>query len=153
MESRSLSDLTLVVGGRSTEDSPHLTKFIVIHVTIAAVVFALWRAGALASLHMLNWTEVFLLGCLVLYALPGFFAVTQQNWRVVKHIGNGVPMWAICFTVLGLILTVASIKDMTPESLTNAFRNIILSLAPNLVGMLLMNWLRELAWWLGHEEL
>lgn len=62
-------------------------------------------------------------------------------------------MWAICFTVLGLILTVASIKDLTPESLTIAFRNIILSLAPNLVGMLLMNWLRELAWWLGREEL
>jgi hypothetical protein len=102
---------------------------------------------------MLNWAEIFLLGCLVLYALPGFIAVTQQNWKVVKHIGNGVPMWAICFTVLGLILTVTSIKDMTPESLTNAFRNIILSLAPNLVGMLLMNWLRELAWWLGHEEL
>ena len=72
---------------------------------------------------------------------------------MVRHIGNGVPMWAICFTVLGLILTVTSIKDMTPESLTNAFRNIILSLAPNLLGMLLMNWLRELAWWLGHEEI
>jgi hypothetical protein len=148
-----MSDFTQVVGGRSTDYSGHLTKFIVIHVTIFAVVFALWRAGVLASLPMLNREEFFLLGCLVLYAIPGFVAVTQQNWATAKHIGNGVPMWAICFTVLGLILTVASIKDMTPESLTIAFRNIILSLSPNLLGMLLMNWLRELAWWLGREEL
>jgi hypothetical protein len=148
-----MSGLARVVGSRTSEASPHLAKFIIVHVTIAAVVFALWRAGALASLPKLSWVEVVLLGCLLLYALPGFIAAIQRKWTVVRHIGNGVPMWAICFTVLGLILTVTSIKDMTPESLTSAFRNIILSLAPNLLGMLLMNWLRELAWWLGHEEI
>jgi hypothetical protein len=148
-----MSDYARVIGGRSAAGSRHLTNFIVIHVTIAAITFALWRGGALASFPALNVEETVLLSCLVLYAIPGFIAVFQRKWAVVKHIGNGVPMWAICFTVLGLILTVASIKDMTPDSLTGAFRNIILSLAPNLVGMLLMNWLRELAWWLGREEL
>lgn len=63
-----MSDFTQVVGGRSTDDSGHLTRFIVIHVTIVAVIFALWRAGVLASLPMLNREEFFLLGCLVLYA-------------------------------------------------------------------------------------
>jgi hypothetical protein len=148
-----MSDFVQVAGRRPIGTSRHLARFVVIHVTIAAVAFALWRTGAFGSLPLPDREEIFLLGCLVLYSIPGFIAVSQRNWAVVKHIGNGVPMWAICFTVLGLILTVASIKDMTPDSLTNAFRNIILALAPNLLGMLLMNWLRELAWWLGREEL
>lgn len=69
-----MSGLARVVGSRTSEASPHLSKFIIVHVTIAAVVFALWRAGALASLPKLSWVEVVLLGCLLLYALPGFIA-------------------------------------------------------------------------------
>ena len=44
-----MSDFTQVIGGRLTDAFRHFTNFINIHVTIAAVGFALWRPRALAS--------------------------------------------------------------------------------------------------------
>jgi hypothetical protein len=51
---------------------------------------------------LLNRQESFLLGYLVLYALPGFIAAIQRKWTMVKHIGKGHPKWTIYFTVFGL---------------------------------------------------
>jgi hypothetical protein len=44
-----MSDFTQVIGGRSADAFRHCTNFITIHATISAMAFAIWRAGALAS--------------------------------------------------------------------------------------------------------
>jgi len=138
---------------RGTQASIHLAKFVTIHVTVAAVAFALWRAGVFAIFPRLSSTELILIGLLGAYAIRGFIALLQQRWDDVRHIANSLPMYGLCFTVLGILLTMASVKDFSTEAVTNLLLPLICALAPNMVGVALMVWMRELAWWLGHEEI
>jgi len=39
------------------------------------------------------------------------------------------------------------------RGVTNLLLPLICALTPNMVGVALMIWMRELAWWLGHEEI
>jgi hypothetical protein len=138
---------------RSTQASIHLAKFVTIHVTVAAVAFALWRAGVFAIFPRFSSTELILIGLLGAYAVRGFIALLQQRWDDVRHIANSLPMYGLCFTVLGILLTMASVKDFSTEAVTNLLLPLICALAPNMVGVALMVWMRELAWWLAHEEI
>ncbi|MGD0432483.1 MAG: hypothetical protein ABSA58_15485 [Acetobacteraceae bacterium] len=132
--------------------SIHLAKFVTIHVTVAAVAFALWRAGVFGIFPRLSSTEMILVGLLAAYAVRGFIAMLQQRWEDVRHVANSLPMYGLCFTVLGILLTMASVKGLSPESVTNLLLPLICALTPNMVGVGLMIWMRELAWWMGHEE-
>jgi hypothetical protein len=138
---------------RTSQASLHLAKFVTIHVTVAAVAFALWRAGVFGIFPRLNSTELILVGLLAAYAIRGFIAMLQQRWQDVRHIANSLPMYGLCFTVLGILLTMASVKDYSTESATNLLLPLICALTPNMIGVGLMIWMRELAWWMGHEEI
>jgi hypothetical protein len=133
--------------------SIYLAKFVTIHVTVAAVAFALWRAGVFGIFPRLSPTELILVGLLGAYATRGFIAMLQQRWEDVRNIANSLPMYGLCFTVLGILLTMASVKDFSAEAVTNLLLPLICALTPNMVGVALMIWMRELAWWLGHEEI
>ena len=138
---------------RSKQDPSHLAKFVTIHVTVAAVAFALWRAGMFEIFPRLSTTELILVGLLGAYATRGFLALLQQRWEDVRHIANSLPMYGLCFTVLGILLTMASVKDFSAEAVTKLLLPLICALTPNMVGVALMVWMRELAWWMGHEEI
>ena len=131
---------------RSKQDPSHLAKFVTIHVTVAAVAFALWRAGMFEIFPRLSTTELILVGLLGAYATRGFLALLQQRWEDVRHIANSLPMYGLCFTVLGILLTMASVKDFSAEAVTKLLLPLICALTPNMVGVALMVWMRELAW-------
>jgi hypothetical protein len=133
--------------------SLHSAKFATIHATVAAVAFAFWRAGVFETVSRLSSTDLILVGLLGAYAIRGFIAMLQQHWEDVRHIANSLPMYGLCFTVLGILLTMASVKDFSTESVTNLLLPLICALTPNRVGVGLMIWMRELAWWIGHEEI
>ena len=138
---------------RSSQSSIHLAKFVTIHVTVAALAFALWRAGVFEVFPRLSSTELILVGLLGAYAIRGFIAILLLHWEDVRHIANSLPMYGLCFTVLGILLTMASVKDFSPNSAMNLLLPLICALTPNMVGVALMIWMRELAWWIGHEEI
>ena len=138
---------------RSNQATSHLAKFVTLHVTVAAVAFALWRAGVFGIFPRLSSTELILVGLLGTYAIRGFFAMLQQRWEDVRHIANSLPMYGLCFTVLGILLTMASVKDFSADTVTKLLLPLICALTPNMVGVALMVWMRELAWWMGHEEI
>ena len=138
---------------RSSQASIHAAKFVTIHMILAAVAFALWRAGVFDIFPRLNTTETILIGFLGAYAIRGFIALLRQRWDDVRHIANSLPMYGLCLTVLGILLTMASVKDFSPESAAQLLLPLICALTPNMAGVALMVWMRELAWWMGHEEI
>jgi hypothetical protein len=131
----------------------YAAKFVVLHATVAALVFALWRAGAFALAPDLGWFELCLVGLLCLYSVPGFLAVIQQRWEAAGHVANGIPMWGLALTGIGMLVSVAQLKALTPDAMAQVFRNLAFSITPNIVGVVLMAWIRELAWWLGREKI
>jgi hypothetical protein len=145
--------LRLSASRQSSQVSVHLAKFVTVHVTLAAMVFALWRAGVFGVFPRLSPTELILVSLLGVYAIRGFIAMLQQHWADVRHIANSLPMYGLCFTVLGILLTMASVTDFSADALTRLLPPLIYALAPNMVGVALMIWMRELAWWMGHEEI
>jgi len=138
---------------RRSQASIHVAKFVTIHMTVSAVVFALWRAGVFGVFPRLNSTELLLIGFLGAYAIRGFIALLRQRWNDVRHIANSLPMYGLCLTVLGVLLTMASVKDFSAESAAHLLLPLVCALTPNMVGVALMIWMRELAWWMGHEEI
>jgi hypothetical protein len=137
----------------SGQASIHVAKFVTVHVTVAAMAFALWRAGVFGIFPRLNSTELILIGFLGVYAIRGFIALLRQRWDDVRHIANSLPVYGLCLTVLGILLTMASVKDLSAESTVHLLLPLICALTPNMFGVALMIWMRELAWWMGHEEI
>jgi hypothetical protein len=127
-------------------------RFVVINVIVAALVYAAWRLGVFAGFPALGRVEAVMIGFLAAYAAFGAVAAFLGDWRTCAHIANSLPMWALTFTGLGLVLAVADLHSLTPEAMAAVFRNLAYSIIPNIVGVALMAWLRELAWWCAHAE-
>lgn len=127
-------------------------RFVVTNVIVAALVYAAWRLGVFAGFPTLAPVELVMVGFLVAYAAIGAIAAFVGNWRACAHIANSLPMWALTFTGLGLVLAVADLRSLTPEAMAVVFRNLAYSIIPNIVGVALMAWLRELAWWCAGAE-
>jgi len=127
-------------------------RFVVANVVIAALIYAAWRFGVFVGFPALGPVELVMVGFLAAYALFGAVAAFVGNWRTCAHIANSLPMWALTFTGLGLVLAVADLHSLTPEAMATVFRNLAYSIIPNIVGVALMAWLRELAWWCARAE-
>lgn len=107
-----------------------------------------WFLG-LFSLKLAEYAMlIFLFGYFAIGSIASWF----QNWHIVRHIANGLPMWALAFTGIGIINASLGLTNTTPEIMITVFKNLALAIAPNIVGVLLMIWLREIALWCGHEE-
>ncbi|MEO8715612.1 MAG: hypothetical protein ABI369_11420 [Acetobacteraceae bacterium] len=127
-------------------------RFVITNVIIAALIYAAWRLGVFAGFPALAPVEVVMVGFLAVYAAFGAAAAFMGNWRTCAHIANSLPMWALTFTGLGLVLAVADLHALTPEAMAAVFRNLAFSIIPNIAGVALMAWLRELAWWCARAE-
>ena len=127
-------------------------RFIVTNLTILALLYAGWRLGFFAGFPALAPLECVMLGFLALYAAFGAVAAFRDDWRTCAHIANSLPMWALAFTGLGLVLAVAGLNSLTPDAMAVVFRNLAYAIVPNIAGVALMAWLREIAWWCARAE-
>jgi len=126
--------------------------FITINVIILALLGAAWRAGFFSMVGLFQWHEIAMLIALFTYASIGLVAAGLGKWQTATYIANGIPMWALTFTVLGLLMGAGSLKTLNPEEAASVFRELVFAIAPNGAGVLLMSWIRELAWWCAGEQ-
>ncbi len=127
-------------------------RFVIVNAVALTLAAAAWHAGWLDGLSALTGAEWAMLAFLGAYFSVGLVAALRRDWRLVGHIANGLPMWALGFTGLGLVMAVTGITAMTPETLLAVFRHLALAIVPNVFGVLLMVWLREIAFWSGDRE-
>lgn len=127
--------------------------FIIINTMVAALLFGFWRLGLLSGFTSLSGNEVVLLGLLTLYSVPGFVSVVRGNFTHARFVANSIPMWGLAFTVLGMIMAVSQFKSLTPEVIGEVFKNLAFAITPNMVGVVLMAWIRELCFYIGGEEI
>lgn len=127
-------------------------RFVTINAMVVALAIAAWRAGLFAAVPELGAAELMLVGSLAVYAAIGFGAVWRGRFETARHMANGVPMWALGCTGLGMLLAVAQLHSLTPEAMARVFRELAFAITPNIAGVALMAWLRELLWWCGGAE-
>jgi hypothetical protein len=127
-------------------------RFIVTNVVILALLYAGWRLGVFDGFPALGPFEGVMVSVLAVYAGFGAVAAFFGHWRTCAHIANSLPMWALAFTGLGLVLAVADLHSLTPDAMAVVFRNLAFSIVPNIAGVALMAWLRELAYWCARAE-
>src|SRR3974390_3130947 len=96
-------------------------KFIVLNLMLLCVGFAAWRAGFFAFSGAFAPREGAMLVALALYCLVGFGAGFLGRWRVVAHIANGTPMFALAMTGLGMLLATLDLTELTPQALAQVF--------------------------------
>jgi hypothetical protein len=117
------------------------------------LLLAAWRTGFFAFSTAFAPREVAMLAALVLYSLVGFWAAFLGRWNVTAHIANGTPMFALAMTGVGMLLATLDLKELTPQALAGVFRDMVLAISPNILGVFLLAWLRELAFWCGDAEI
>jgi hypothetical protein len=127
-------------------------RFAVLNAMMLAVGVAAWRLGLCAAVPALGRAEAIMLGALAAYAAVGFAAAFAGRWEIARHVANGVPMWALGCTGLGMLLAVDGVHALTPAAMAGVFRDLAFAISPNVAGVVLMAWLRELVWWCGGEE-
>lgn len=128
-------------------------KFVTLNLIGLCVFVAAWRAGFFQFVAAFTPREVAMLAALVLYAAAGFVAAFRGSWKVAAHIANGTPMFALAMTGLGMLLATLDLTELTPQALAQVFREMVLAISPNILGVFLLAWLRELAFWCGNAEI
>lgn len=128
-------------------------KFITLNLIAFCLLFAAWRAGFFAFSGTFTMRELVMLTILVLYCAAGFWAAYRGQWSVAAHIANGTPMFALAMTGLGMLLATLDLTELTPQALALVFREMVLAISPNILGVFLLAWLRELAFWCGNAEI
>lgn len=126
--------------------------FVIINTMVVALTFGFWRLGILDGLPQLAVSELILIALLFVYAIPGFVSAYLGKFGHAKFVANSIPMWALAFTVMGMLLAVSQITDFTPEVIGAVFKNLAFAITPNMVGVVLMVWIRELVYYCGGEE-
>lgn len=127
--------------------------FITLNLIAFCIGFAAWRAGFFAFAGEFAPRELVMLVALVLYSLVGFWAAFLGRWNVTSHIANGTPMFALAMTGIGMLLATLDLGELTPQALAQVFREMVLAISPNILGVFLLAWLRELSFWCGDAEL
>lgn len=128
-------------------------KFLTLNLIGLCLCFAAWRAGFFAFSAAFGIREVAMLATLVVYSAIGFWAAFQGRWKVAAHIANGAPMFALAMTGVGMLLATLDLTELTPQALAQVFREMVLAISPNILGVFLLAWLRELAFWCGDAEI
>lgn len=127
-------------------------KFVILNLVALCLLFAAWRAGFFAFSGAFSGREIAMLIALVLYSLVGFVAAFRGRWSVAEHIANGAPMFALAMTGLGMLLATLDLHELTPQALAVVFREMVLAISPNILGVFLLAWIREVAFWCGDAE-
>jgi len=130
----------------------HTARFIIINTMLLTLMGVAFWANFLTGFLMLSVMEYFMIGFLSVYFVFGAFKAWREDWVVVRHIANGLPMWALTFTGIGIISAAIGLTNTDTTTLLTVFKNLALAISPNVVGVFFMVWLREIAIWCGHEE-
>lgn len=128
-------------------------RFLIVNTVAAVLIFAAFWAGWLSAFATMRGHEAAMLAFLGGWFFIGLTAASRRNWSIVDHIANGLPMLALGFTGIGLIMAASGLTALTPDALAGVFRDLVFALAPNIVGVMLMVWLREIAFWCGRARL
>lgn len=128
-------------------------RFIVINVAILALIYSGWRIGLFEAFSYLGTAEIIMLAFLACYSLTGFIAAWKGQWGVARHVANGIPMWGLGLTGLGMVMAVARNGSLTEDGMLQTFRDLTFSITPNILGVALLAWIREIAWWCSGEEI
>jgi len=134
------------------ENKKHIAKFMVINTMLISLLGSAWWAGFLTGFLKLHGIEYAMILFLFAYFIIGVITSILKKWEIVRHIANGLPMWALVFTGIGIINAAIGLSNTETETLLTVFINLALAISPNIVGVFLMIWLREIALWCGHEE-
>jgi hypothetical protein len=129
------------------------TTFIIINTMILSLIFGFWRLGLLDGFPQLAYSELIMVGLLCIYSIPGFVAAFRGNFDHARFVANSIPIWALGFTVLGMLLAVSQITSFTPDVIGMVFKNLAYAITPNMIGVILMAWIRELSYYCGGEEI
>lgn len=128
-------------------------RFIVINAIMITLMIGATLGNWFVGLFSLGYTELIMASFLFIYFMGGVIASFRHKWNIVRHIANGLPMWALAFTGLGIINAAVGLTGTSTEQLVEVFKNLALAIAPNILGILFMVWLREVALWCGYEEI
>lgn len=128
-------------------------RFVIVNAVIAAICVAASRLGLFGGVQALGTAEIAMLSMLGVMFLVGIGCAFRGRWESVYHIANTLPVWAMAFTGLGLLLVVATGSMATPADKAAMFRGIVFAISPNIAAAAFMAWLRELAWWSGRESI
>jgi hypothetical protein len=134
------------------ENNKHTAKFIVINTMLISLLGSAWWAGFFDGFLNLHGMEYAMMLFLLAYFMIGIISSLFKKWEIVRHIANGLPMWALVFTGIGIINAAIGLANTETDTLLIVFKNLALAISPNIVGVFLMIWLREIALWCGHEE-
>ena len=127
-------------------------RFIVTNALVLAVVFTAARLGLFDGFPSFGFIEYILCGALLLYAAVGFIAIWLRKLDIGRHIAHGVTVWGLPCTGLGMIMAVAGAHSLEPSVMLGVFRNLVFSLAPNILATFLLAWLREVMWWVSSQD-
>ena len=127
-------------------------RFIVTNAVILALGFVAFHAGLFDGFPPFKLVEYILCGALVVYASIGFIAIWCKNWPIARHIAHGVTVWGLPCTGVGMIMAVGDAHTLEPAVMLAVFRDLVFSLAPNILATLLLAWLREVMWWASDED-
>ena len=119
---------------------------------LISLVGSAWWADFFTGFFTLHGIEYAMIAFLISYFSIGVIAAAVKNWEIVRHIANGLPMWALVFTGMGIVNAAIGLSGVETDILLKVFKNLALAISPNIVGVFLMVWLREIALWCGHEE-
>lgn len=128
-------------------------KFITLNVVILCFCFSAWWAGFFSFTSLFGVKEIIMLSILGVYSSFGFGAIIIKKWNICRHIANGTPMFALAMTGLGMLLATTTLDTLTPQALAQVFKDMVMAISPNILGIFLLAWLRELAFWCGNEEI
>lgn len=122
-------------------------RFVIVNAVIAALAFAAWHIGLFADFPDVGRAEIAMCAVLLAYGLAGAVFGFCGHWAACGHIAHSLPIIALGFTGLGLLLAVSGLGPLDPAALATVFRALAFAILPNVVGVALMAWLRELGWW------
>lgn len=128
-------------------------SFLTVNTMVAVLIGVAAYSGFFKSFSDVGGKELTMLGALVAYSLIGFGAALLGKWRYASHIAHGLPMWALGFTGMGMLLAVSNVGVLSADTVAIVFRDLVMAIAPNILGIVLMSWLREVVWWTGEEEI
>lgn len=128
-------------------------KFLILNVMACGFLYICYLVGFLDFFSYMKNYEIFFLVFLLLYYAVGAFSVLFQKWNTAIHIANGLPIWALGGTGLTLIKIIIDLKIVNQGSLLQVFHGIALAIGCNIVGIMLMAFIRECVWWINKESI
>lgn len=125
-------------------------RFVAVNVFIIAIIVLLWLKGFWQALPAFPPYELVMIAILGAYFSLGMALVVLDR-NTAAHIANSLPILALGFTGLSLVIAVGNLHAVNPAALAVIFHELAYAIAPNIAGVLMMAWLREVMWFAYRE--